>query len=59
MDYKILRDKIEDMANDNYRDFIKAVISLEKGINDDNALDKMYDAYMENDSEICCMKNLM
>ena len=41
MDYKILRDKIEDMANDNHRDFVKAVISLEKGINDDNALDKM------------------
>ena len=50
MDYKTIRDKIEDMANDNHRDFIKAVISLEKGINDDNALDKMYDAYMENDS---------
>ena len=50
MDYKTIRDKIEDIANDNYRDFIKAVISLEKGINDDNALDKMYDAYMENDS---------
>ena len=50
MDYKTIRDKIEDMANDNYRDFIKAVISLEKGINDENALDKLYDAYMENDS---------
>ena len=50
MDYKTIRDKIEDMANDDYRDFIKAVISLEKGINDENALDKMYDAYMENDS---------
>ena len=50
MDYKIIRDKIEDMANDNYRDFIKAVISLEKGINDENALDKLYEFYMENDS---------
>ena len=30
MDYKTIRDKIEDMANDNYRDFIKAVISLSK-----------------------------
>ena len=50
MDYKTIRDKIEDMANDNYRDFIKAVISLEKGINDENALDKLYEFYMENDS---------
>ena len=50
MDYKTIRDKVEDMANDNHRDFVKAVISLEKGINDENALDKLYDAYMENDS---------
>ena len=50
MDYKTIRDKIEDMANDNYRDFIKAVISLGKGINDENALDKLYEFYMENDS---------
>lgn len=50
MDYKTIRDKTEDMANDNYRYFIKAVISLEKGINDENALDKLQDAYMENDS---------
>ncbi len=50
MDYKTKSDKIEDMANDNHRDFVKAVISLEKGINDENALDKLYDAYMENDS---------
>lgn len=50
MDYKTIRDKIEDMANDNHRGFVKAVISLEKGINDENALDKLYDTYMENDS---------
>ena len=50
MDYKTIRDKIEDMANDKHRDFVKAVISLEKGINDENVLDKLYDAYMENDS---------
>ena len=50
MDYKTIRDKIEDMANDNHRDFVKAVISLEKGINDEDALDRLYDSYMENDS---------
>ena len=50
MDYKTIRDKIEDMANDNHRDFVKTVISLEKGINDENAVDKLYDAYMENES---------
>ena len=50
MDYKTIRDKIEDMANDNHRDFVKAVISMEKGINDESALDRLYDSYMENDS---------
>ena len=50
MDYKTIRDKIEDMANDNHRDFVKAVISMEKGINDENALDKLYEFYMENDA---------
>ena len=38
------------MANDNHRDFVKAVISLEKGINDESALDRLYDSYMENDA---------
>ena len=26
------------------------MISIEKGINDESALDKLYDAYMDNDS---------
>lgn len=57
MDYKTMRDRIEDMANDNHKDFVKAIISMEKGINDESALDKLYDAYMDthlND----CMRNL-
>ena len=50
MDYTAIRDRIEDMVNDNHRDFVKAIISIEKGINDENVLDKLYDAYMDNDS---------
>ena len=50
MDYKTMRDRIEDMANDNHKDFVKAIISMEKGINDESALDNLYDAYMDNDS---------
>ena len=50
MDFKAMRDRIEDMVNDNHRDFVKAIISIEKGINDEGALDKLYDAYMDNDS---------
>ena len=50
MDYKAIRARIEDIVNDNHRDFVKAMISIEKGINDESALDKLYDAYMDNDS---------
>ena len=50
MDYKIIRNQIEDMVSDNHKDFVKAVISMEKDINDESALDKLYDAYMDNDS---------
>ena len=50
MDYTAMRDRIEDMVNYNHRDFVKAIISIEKGINDENVLDKFYDAYMDNDS---------
>ena len=50
MNYKTMRNQIEDMVNDNHKDFIKAIISMEKGINDESALDKLYDAYMDNDS---------
>ena len=41
IDYKTMRDKIENMVNDNHKDFVKAVINMEKSINDENALDKL------------------
>ena len=50
MDYITMRARIEDIVNDNHRDFVKAMISIEKGVNDESALDKLYDAYMDNDS---------
>ena len=50
MDYITMRARIEDIVNDNHRDFIKAMISIEKGVNDESVLDKLYDAYMDNDS---------
>lgn len=50
MDYKTMRNQIEDMVNDNHKEFVKAIISVEKGINNESALDKLYDAYMDNDS---------
>lgn len=50
MDYKVMRDRIEDMVNDNHRDFIKAIISIEKGVKDESVLEKLYNAYIDNDS---------
>lgn len=50
MDYKTMRNQIEDMLNYNLKDFVKAIISMGKGINDESDLDKLYDAYMENDT---------
>ena len=50
MNYKVMRDRIKDMVTDSHRDFVKAIISIEKSIDDESALDKLYDAYMDKDS---------
>ncbi len=50
MNYDEIRNSIENMAQDNYQDFIKAIISYEKGINDKEALDTLYSQFMENDT---------
>lgn len=50
MDYKDMRKEVENMINNNYSDFVKAVVSVELGINDEKGLDLIYDKYMEDDS---------
>ena len=50
MNYDEIRNSIENMAKDNYQDFIKAIISYEKGINDKEALDTLYSQFMENNT---------
>lgn len=50
MDFKEMRNALEKMANDNFEYFTKALISFEKGINDKESLDKIYQVYMDNDS---------
>ena len=50
MNYKEMRNAIEQMANENYEDFTKALISFEKGVNDKEALDILYNNYTNNDS---------
>jgi single-stranded DNA-binding protein len=51
MNYKEMRNSIETMANDNYENFVKALISFEKGINDEKALESIYQNYMDNDTQ--------
>lgn len=50
MNYRQIRNTLEKMANENHEEYTKALISFEKGINDKDALDKLYTDYMENDS---------
>ena len=50
MDFKEMRNTLEKMANDNFEDFTKALISFEKEINDKETLDKVYQGYIDNDS---------
>lgn len=50
MDYKEMRKEVENMINNSYSDFVKAVVGIELGINDEKGLDLIYDKYMEDDS---------
>ena len=50
MNYDEIRNSIENMAKENYQDFIKAIISYEKGINDKEALDTLHSQFMDNDT---------
>ena len=50
MDYKEMRKEVESMMNNNYNDFVKAVVGIELGINDEKGLVLIYDKFMENDS---------
>ena len=50
MSYRETKTVLEQMAKENYEDFAKALISFEKGINDNVALDKLYTKYVENDN---------
>ena len=50
MEYKDIRENLEEMMNDNYKDFIKALVSIEKGVNDEKVLEEVYVLYMNNDT---------
>lgn len=43
MDYKDMRKEVENMINNNYSNFVKAVVGIELGINDEKSLDLIYE----------------
>ena len=43
MNYKEIRRIIEEMAKENHEAFVKALVSFEKGVNDKEALDMLYE----------------
>lgn len=45
----IMKNQLEQYANENYEGFIKGLISLEKGIKDENTLNQIYQEYMKQD----------
>lgn len=50
MEYKDIKNSLEEISKENYKEFIKALIGIEKGIEDENALDEIYGKYMDNDT---------
>lgn len=49
MNFKDMKKTINEMVNTNHEDFVKALISVEKGVNNLEALNMIYKEYMEND----------
>lgn len=49
INYKDMKKEIEKMAGKNYAEFVKALISFEKNINDEDILSELYEEYMKND----------
>ena len=49
MNYKIMRNILKSLANDSYEDFIKALVSFEYSVEDDEVLSNVYQKYIDND----------
>lgn len=49
MDYTDIRNILEFFQENNYKNLIKSIISMELNIDDEMLLDKIYDFYMDND----------
>lgn len=47
--FENIKEQLNSMMDNNYKNYIKAQISIEKGINDEKILDKVYEKYMTSD----------
>ncbi len=45
-----MKKTIEKLQKENYREFVKALISIETDIDDEKKLDSLYDCYMSDDT---------
>lgn len=50
MNFEEMKSKLEQLVEENYEDFTKALIAIEKDITDKTVLDQAYQAYMDDDS---------
>lgn len=49
MNYKEVRKILEGLQQNNYKDLIKSIISMELNLYDEILLDEIYNNYMDND----------
>ena len=49
-DFKEIKIELEKLKEDNYRNYIKAILSIELNIEQEEILDYLYDKYMDNDN---------
>ncbi len=50
MNFNEMKNTILKMQQDNHVDFVKAIISIEKGVDDEKALDTLYNKFMDDDT---------
>ena len=49
MDYLVMKALFQLMIDKSHREFIKAIISIETDVEDEDRLNRLYDFYMEDD----------
>lgn len=49
VEFREMKENIEELMFDNYENFIKAIISIEKGVEDLDVLNNVYSHYMDNE----------